>query len=62
MSYVQKGGHIFQGNVMNKQMLVEALKKPEENQHIIVRVGGFSARFVTLSKACQKEIIEKYEY
>ena len=43
-------------------MLVEALKKPEENQHIIVRVGGFSARFVTLSKACQKEIIEKYEY
>ena len=62
LSYVQKGGHIFQGNVINKKMLTDALENPEENQHIIVRVGGFSARFVTLSKACQKEIIERYEY
>ena len=56
------GGHIFQGNVINKNMLVKALENPEENQHIIVRVGGFSARFVTLSKACQEEIIKRYDY
>ena len=62
MSYVQKRGQIFQGNVMDKTTLIKAMENPEENYHIIVRVGGFSARFVNLGRECQTEIINRYDY
>ncbi|MBQ0105408.1 MAG: hypothetical protein KBT47_05165, partial [Armatimonadetes bacterium] len=49
-------GQIFQGNVMDKTTLIKAMENPEENYHIIVRVGGFSARFVNLGRECQTEM------
>ncbi|MBQ0105198.1 MAG: hypothetical protein KBT47_04085, partial [Armatimonadetes bacterium] len=60
LSYFEMGGHIFQGNVMNKEILQEALKNPEEYRDLIVRVGGYSDKFVKLCPELQKEIVNRY--
>jgi len=56
------GGMIFQGNTTDVAELEAALERPEEYHHLIVRVGGFSARFVSLSAAVQREIIDRYRH
>jgi formate C-acetyltransferase len=61
-TFIQKGGHIFQGNVMPVEKLLEAQNNPEAHRDIMVRVGGYSAIFVTLSKPTQDEIINRYRY
>lgn len=62
MTYVEKGGHIFQGNVTNVAEMVAAQADPDRYRDLVVRVGGWSARFVTLGKATQDEIIARRKY
>ncbi|MGL4738181.1 MAG: pyruvate formate lyase family protein [Cellulosilyticaceae bacterium] len=62
MTFIEGGGQIFQGNVIEVNELLEAQKNPEEYRHLIVRVGGYSARFVTLDKAVQDDIILRYRH
>ena len=61
-SFFAQGGHIFQGNVMDVDILREAQKNPENYNHIIVRVGGYSARFTTLPKDVQNEVINRIRH
>jgi len=56
------GGMIFQGNTTDVAELEAALEKPEEYRHLIVRVGGFSARFVSLGPDVQREIIHRHRH
>ena len=56
------GGMIFQGNTTDVAELEAALERPEDYRHVIVRVGGFSARFVSLSPDVQREIIERHRH
>ena len=62
LTYVKRGGHIFQGNTTSVDDLIEAQKNPEEHSDLMVRVGGYSARFCNLSSETQSEIIERYKY
>ncbi len=61
-SFVDLGGQVFQGNVVSIEKLREAQLNPEEHRDLIVRVGGFSARFTTLDKTMQEEIINRYKF
>ncbi len=61
-TFFEKGGQIFQGNMMDAESLLKAQKTPEENKHLIVRVGGYSARFVNLKKDLQSEIIARMRH
>ena len=61
-TFIQKGGHIFQGNVMPVEKLIEAQEDPEAHRDLMVRVGGYSALFATLSRQTQDEIIARYRY
>jgi len=45
--------------VTNHEDLVGAYEKPDNYQDLMVRVTGFSARFVALDKETQKEILER---
>ena len=49
-------------NVLGRKDLEEALKHPEQYQNLIVRVGGFCARFVELSADVQKEVMSRTMY
>ena len=61
-AFIEKGGQIFQGNTTPVEDLIKAQKNPEEYGHLLVRVGGYSARFVTLSPELQKEIIDRIRH
>lgn len=61
-AFLQRGGHIFQGNTISPEDLREAQKHPEDHQDLMVRVGGFSAKFCCLDANVQNEIISRYRY
>ena len=58
-TFFEQGGQIFQGNVTDVEEMKRAMEKPEEYGHLIVRVGGYSARFVTLPRALQEDIVTR---
>lgn len=62
LTFFEQGGQIFQGNATDVEELKKAQLNPEQNGHIIVRVGGYSARFVTLGKENQDEIITRLRH
>lgn len=61
-SYFAKGGTQAMISVVNRYDLEQAMIHPEQYGSLFVRVGGFSARFVELEKAVQKEILSRTLY
>ncbi len=59
ITFLARGGMIFQGNTTSVEELLAAMENPEKYPNLIVRVGGFSARFATLSTDLQREIINR---
>lgn len=60
-TYFTLDGHHIQFNVIDKNTLIQAQRKPEEHRNLIVRVAGYSDFFANLDKALQDEIIERTE-
>lgn len=60
--YFESGGAQAMITVVNRQDLERAMVEPEKYRHLMVRVGGFSARFVELSRDVQKEILSRTLY
>ncbi|MFA6984405.1 MAG: pyruvate formate lyase family protein, partial [Sedimentibacter sp.] len=60
-SYFELMGHHIQFNVIDKKVLLDAQKHPEEYKDLIVRVAGYSDHFNNLEKSLQDEIIERTE-
>ncbi len=58
-SFFDRGGYHIQLNIQDVQELLDAKKHPEKYPDLIVRVAGFSARFIELAPAVQDEIIER---
>lgn len=56
------GGTQASITVVNRDELEAALKEPEKYSHVMVRLGGWSARFVDLEKHIQHEIIRRTLY
>jgi len=61
-TFVDRGGHIFQGNAISVDKLRQARQNPDEHGDLVVRVAGYSARFTSLSAETQDEIITRYKY
>lgn len=61
-TYFMKGGTQAMINVVDRNELQQAMTYPENYQNLIVRVGGFSARFVELSREVQLEILNRTLY
>ena len=61
-SYFDKGGQQLSVSVVNREDLVDALEHPEDHRDLIVRVGGFSAYFVDLTREMQENIIQRTSY
>ena len=52
----------LQLNCTSREMLLDAQKHPEKYPNLIVRVTGFSAKFTSLSKEWQDEVISRNFY
>mgnify|MGYP003318169377 CR=1 FL=1 len=54
------GAHLLQPNCCDVETLRDAQRHPERHQDLMVKVCGFSARFVSLSRRWQDEVIERH--
>lgn len=61
-TYFANGGQQAMINVLGREDLVKAMERPQDYGHLLVRVGGFSARFVTLAPDVQREIASRTLY
>ena len=61
-TYWQKGGAQAMMTIVSRGELEDAMKNPENYQNLIVRVGGFSERFVNLPPETQREILARTLY
>ena len=60
-SFVALGIHHTQFNVIDKETLLDAQAHPEQHSDLVVRVAGFSAYYVDLTKPVQDQIINRME-
>jgi formate C-acetyltransferase len=60
-TFIDAGGQSVQYSVVNRDALVDAQRHPERYPDLIVRVGGYSARFVDLSAEVQDTVIARAE-
>ncbi len=60
--YFHHGGTQAMITVLDRRDLEAAMKEPEKWGHLMVRVGGFSARFIELSQDIQLEILQRTLY
>lgn len=58
-AYFRAGGQELNVNCFSKGDLEAALRDPERYQNLIVRVSGYSARFISLDAVTQKHIMER---
>lgn len=61
-TYWQKGGAQAMLTVVSRGDLEDAIIHPEKYQNLIVRVGGFSERFVNLPPETQREVLARTLY
>ncbi len=61
-SFSRLGLQHIQFNVVDRATLLDAQQHPEKYQNLVVRVAGYSAMFVELSKAIQDDIINRTEH
>jgi formate C-acetyltransferase len=57
--YVKAGGHHVNVNVLNREMLVDAMEHPEEYPQLTIRVSGYAVNFVRLSREQQMDVITR---
>ena len=59
-TFLKMGGQLAQITTATLDEMKAAQVHPEEHEDLIVRVGGFSAKFVQLERRTQDEIIARY--
>ncbi|MBR6921672.1 MAG: hypothetical protein IKH51_05720, partial [Clostridia bacterium] len=57
--YFSRGGQEIQINSTSRQVLQDAMDHPEKYPSLVVRVSGFSAIYITLSKEVQEDILSR---
>ena len=60
--FADTGAHLLQPNCCDVEMLLDAQRHPERHPHLMVKVCGFSARFVALSRRWQDEVIARHRH
>jgi formate C-acetyltransferase len=60
--YFDQGGHHVQFNIVDREVLLDAMARPEQHRDLMVRVAGYSDYFVLLSPEIQREILSRTEH
>jgi formate C-acetyltransferase len=60
--YFDQGGHHVQFNIVDRQVLLDAMARPEQHRDLMVRVAGYSDYFVLLAPEIQREILSRTEH
>jgi len=57
--YMAKGGHHININVVNRDLLIDAMNHPELYPQLTIRVSGYAVNFIKLTKEQQLDVINR---
>lgn len=57
--YVRQDGHHINVNVLEREMLLDAMEHPEQYPQLTVRVSGYAVNFVKLTREQQHDVINR---
>ncbi|MBN2158155.1 MAG: hypothetical protein JW807_02080 [Spirochaetes bacterium] len=60
--YAENGGTALQINMLDPDVLRDAQSHPQEYPHLLVRITGYNAYFVTVGKELQDEVIARISH